>query len=293
MMFRGWLATAVGILVFVTPARVDAACNIIPSVSKIFRSNLGAANRPFAAPGDLVQVTVDPAGCDAASAGLAGGPLENVTIVFTPVGTAPRRIVVLATDCAAPEVVAQLAKCQSDSRSPQPVSCVSQPEAGLSTLPGTLTFRFPDTTALNAPAGFAGPATIAITDAAEPLPCALARAGATCASQTGLLACIDDLYTAEGSCAPTADERFPHFTATPPCTALATSARATFDTSGNVLMPMNWQGVLLSQAGVPVPRIVAAAFAPPVGFAIPDQVFLGSFTPEGQPLPPVFVPQAD
>ena len=296
-----------GFSLLVAPVRVDAACNIIPSVSKAFQSNLGAANRPFAAPGDLVRVTVDPAGCDAASAGLAGGPLENVTIVFTPVGSAPRRIVVLAADCAAPEVAAQLATCQRDSRSPLAVSCVSQPEAGLSNDAGMLTFRFPDTTALHAPAGLAGPATIAVTDAAEPLPCALARAGATCAAQTGLLACVDDLYAADGGCAPRADETFPHFTAlprpndfqaacfttTPPCTAFATSARATFDTAGNVLMPMNWQGVLLSQAGVPVPRIVAASFAPPVGFAIPDQVFLGSFTPEGQPLPPVFVPQAN
>src|SRR5262249_24327434 len=50
---------------------------------------------------------------------------------------------------------------------------------------------------------------------------------------------------------------------------------------------------LLSQAGVPVPRLVQATIAPPVAFTIPDQIFLGSFTPEGQPLPPIFVPQAD
>src|SRR5262249_22734956 len=77
------------------------------------------------------------------------------------------------------------------------------------------------------------------------------------------------------------------------CTALATSLRTAIDVEGNILAPFNWQGVLLSQMGVPVPRLVRATIEPPIPFTIPDQVFLGSFTPKGQQLPPVFVPQTD
>jgi hypothetical protein len=298
-----------GILLAVATEQADAACNIIPSVSKTFRSSLGATNRPYAAPGDLVRIGVDPAGCDAASPGLLGDPSqENVTIVYTPSGSAARHAVVLANDCTDATLQTNLLACQKTARSSAPIPCVSQAKAALAQAGADLSFRFPDTTALFGPAGLAGPATIAVTRAADPLPCGLALAGATCAAQTGVLACVDALYTADGTCQPTPDPTFPHFTAlppandfqadcfttTPPCTALAGSVRSAVDAAGNVMMPMNWQGVLLtSDAGVPVPRLLHAALKPPVAFTIPDQVFLGSFTPEGQPLPPVFVPQAD
>src|SRR5438132_6457733 len=168
-----------------------AACNIIPSASTTFRSSLGATNRPFAAPGDLVQVSVDPAGCDAASTGIPASPLENVTVVFTPAGGVARRPVVLAADCTNPGVLSQLAACQKQGKLATTITCVSQPQAALSTAAGVLTFRFPDTSALLAPAGLAGPATIAVTGAADPLPCGLALARATCATQSGVLACVD------------------------------------------------------------------------------------------------------
>src|SRR5262245_17308472 len=131
MIRHGWLPLALGTVVLAAAGRAEAACNIIPSVSKTFRSNLGAVNRPFAAPGDLVQVTVDPAGGDAASSGLPARPLENVTVVFTPTGTGARRLLVLAEDCAVPEVVAALATCKKQSKSSAPITCVSQPQAGL------------------------------------------------------------------------------------------------------------------------------------------------------------------
>src|SRR5262249_10551349 len=153
----------------------DAACNIIPSVSKTFRSSLGAANRPFAAPGDFVKVNVDPAGCDAASSGIPASPLPNVTVVFTPTGTTARRVVVLAEDCNA--IADALAVCKSQAKSSTPIACVSGSAAALSSAAGVLTFRFPDTSALQSPAGLAGPAAIAVTAATDPLPCGLGRAG--------------------------------------------------------------------------------------------------------------------
>src|SRR5262249_7868730 len=119
------------------------------------------------------------------------------------------------------------------------------------------------------------------------------------------LACVDDLYAGDGSCRPNPDPVFPHFTALPPpndfqadcfrdgppCTALATETRAAVDAAGNLLFPVNWQGVLVQLAGVPVPRLIHAAIQSPLPFATPAQVFLGSYTPEGAKLPPIFEPQ--
>src|SRR4051794_6414764 len=38
----------------------DAGCNIIPSATQTFRGALGSTNRPFAGPGDFVEVGVEP-----------------------------------------------------------------------------------------------------------------------------------------------------------------------------------------------------------------------------------------
>lgn len=151
-----------------------------------------------------------------------------------------------------------------------------------------------------------GPATIAVTPAGTPLPCGLATA--TCGSQSGLLACIDDLYSADGTCQPNVDETFGHFTALPqandyssvcfadspvPCDPSATELRGTVDAAGNLLLPFNWQGILVNDAGIPVPRLLRGTLRSPLGFNIPDAVFLASYTPEGAKLPPIFEPTAD
>src|SRR5438132_9836598 len=52
------------------PRAAHAVCNLIPSATTTFRSTLGSASRPFAAPGEFVEIGVDTAGCDAASPGL-------------------------------------------------------------------------------------------------------------------------------------------------------------------------------------------------------------------------------
>src|SRR6185369_17802353 len=48
-----------------------------------------------------------------------------------------------------------------------------------------------------------------------------------------------------------------------------------------------------AQAGVPVPRLLHVTIDSPLPFAKPARVFLGSFTPEGATLPPLFEPQVD
>src|SRR5262249_45579893 len=161
-----------------------------------------------------------------------------------------------------------------------------------------LRVRFPDTDALFLdPADgltFSGPVTLAVTKAGDPLPCALASS--PCTGQTGILACVDDLF-AGGTCAAVPHEVFPHFTAlpfandyqalcsqpNPPCTGLAKDVRFTVDTAGNLLIPMDWRGVLVNRNAVPVPRLLRAS-TPLEAFEgsgqpirIPDPAFLASF----------------
>src|SRR5439155_1539139 len=73
----------------------------------------------------------------------------------------------------------------------------------------------------------------------------------------------------------------------------------TVDTAGNLLLPMDWRGVLVNPNAVPVPRLLRGS-TPLEAFAgtgtpvrIPGAAFLASFTPEGRKLPPIFDPQAD
>src|SRR5262249_49168546 len=131
-----------------------------------------------------------------------------------------------------------------------------------------LSFRFPDTDALLPPSGdgrtLAGPAAIAVSRLGDPLPCAVAAT--PCASQSGLLACIDELYADGGTCArQPARGPFSHFTALPfpndfqadcfqsipPCTVSASELRVAIDAAGNVVAPMDWRGILVRASNIP------------------------------------------
>src|SRR5438552_12713703 len=157
--------------------RADAACNLIPGTTKSFATALGATNRPFAAPGETVEVRLRT--CDTASAGLlANGTDHVVTIVFKPlVGPADRNTVIaLAADCSA--LQSRLASCAARADVGAAVCKQVGAAADLAVVVRDdgrhLSFRFPDTDADLAPDGgdrtFAGPATIAVTARADPLP---------------------------------------------------------------------------------------------------------------------------
>ena len=177
-----------------------------------------------------------------------------------------------------------------------------------------LSFRFPDTDGvILGPADdltLAGPAKIVVTDGVPPggLPCAVANT--PCAGQTELVACIDDFFANDGACGrAVAHPTFKHFTAlpppndyqadcfagSPPCTASASppQVRAALDRAGNLLVPVAWQGVLVRDENIPVPRLVRARVRSPLPLEVPDSVFLASFTPAGGRLPPIFEPQLD
>lgn len=303
------LRVLVAIATVATAARpASAACNLIPGTAKTFNATLGATNRPYAAPGE--QVELRRRFCDAGSGFLSDAEDHVVTFAFKP-SPGATRIVVLAADCAK----VKLAACSS---APGVLSATCR-----ETAPGDvqlrtdvdlgdrrLVVRLPDTDDLLPPAGddatLAGPVAIAVSAAGAPPACGLATG--SCATQSGVIACVDELYANDGACGSAAlDRRFPHFTALPtpndfqadcfredpPCTATASSTRAAVDAAGNLLIPMGWGGVLVRDGNVPVPRLIRARIGAPLPIALPDQVFLHSFTPEGGLLPPILEPQLD
>jgi hypothetical protein len=312
----GWPVAAV--LLAALAGRAEAACNLIPSATQTFRGTLGVTDRPFASPGEIVELRVRPAVCDAASPGFTPPtppnlPPYDVTIVFTPPGGGSPNVVVLAPDCSGVGTCSSAGSTHCITAGSTDLAVVTKRNsAGVDE--NRLQFRFPDTDAyLDTPTDartFAGPATIAVTPHGSPLPCGLVTG--TCSAQSGLVACIDDLYTLDGSCRPLVDSLFGHFTAlpppnryeevctspTPPCTGTATEVRFAVDKAGNVLVPVDWRGILVPSA-IPVPRLLRAsssidALNVSTGpIHIPGAEFLASYTPEGAPLPPIFVPQLD
>src|SRR5574340_1131293 len=66
-----WFATDV-----VPARRAFAACNLIPQTAIAFDGVLGSANRPFAAPGEPIEVRVRP--CDTSSAGISAAAANNI-----------------------------------------------------------------------------------------------------------------------------------------------------------------------------------------------------------------------
>lgn len=314
------LVAVLALAVLRSPA-AHAGCDLIPQAQPIFRGALGSLDRPYAGPGDFVELHVRPPICDGASPGLPADVDDLVvTLVFEPLA-GPRRAVVLTTQpCDAAGFAAQLAACDAASGIAG-VTCVQMNQSAgpvdmdiveRDGIP-RLRFRFPNTDAiLGGPADdrtLAGPTTIAVSLANAPaLPCGLATT--TCTAQAaalGLVACVDELYARDGTCAPNLDPAFTHFTAlpppsdyqatcfteSPPCTAVADEARLTVDQDGNLLIPVYWQGILVKDGDQPVPRLLRASIRPPVPVTIPSAVFVSSLTTEGQRLPPIFEPQTD
>ena len=138
-----WL-TAAGFGLFLTvhdAAPGEAACNLIPGTIKSFNSTLGATNRPFAAPGEIVEVRVRP--CDAVSTGLTASAANHLVTVGFPTGTAHTVVLTADADCTATE-----AKIASECPG-LTATCVAAPFSGLQIYERDgvrlLRLRFPDT----------------------------------------------------------------------------------------------------------------------------------------------------
>ena len=274
-------------------------------------------DRPFARPGDWVTLTLDPL-CHESAVGFLGDATNHVvTIVFTPLDSAARHVVTLAADCDAVDTASCTARDDIETATCVPVSVDgSGSPIGLAVIESrTLRFRFPDTDAhVLAPADditLSGPMRVAVTTIGTPLPCGLASAG--CSAQSGLLACADDLFRDDGTCGATPHEVFPQLTAlpppndyqalctdpSPPCTGLADSFRFAVDVAGNILMPMDWRGILVQRDAVPVARLlrgstpIEAFEGRGIPIRIVDPASLASYAPNGIKLPTIFDPQLD
>jgi cysteine-rich repeat protein len=308
------------------PREARANCNVIPAATNDFRAALGSTNRPYASPGDVVELRVRPAVCDARSTGfvdLDGDASRSddhvVTVVFTPPGSGTPNAVVVAESCAGIDLAACGAQLGGGSASCVAVSPAAEPP-GLAVLGSDrLQVRFPDTDARVDAADddrtLVGPARIAVTRRGAPLPCQLATQRCTTLGgdtlSNGVVACVDELFELDGTCRTGAAQRagiFGHFTALPPPNDLermitapgTTEVHLTTDDAGNLIVPMDYAALLLRIGGRPVPLIARAnavfdAFAGGIfeKVDIPASGFAGSYSPEGVALPPVFSPLSD
>src|SRR5262245_25450682 len=96
---RGIRGVPLSLVALVLPDVAHAACNLIPGTARSFPGTLGALNRPFAAPGEPLEVVVRP--CDGSSGLGPTGPEHVVSVVFKPAAGGTGKLVAVATDCSA------------------------------------------------------------------------------------------------------------------------------------------------------------------------------------------------
>ena len=286
----------------VVPA--SASCDLFPGVERTYSSALGSANRPWAAPGESIEVRHR--ACDTEGAPPALEGRDNlVTVAFLDPELTGASLVIVSDQCDA-ALEDRVSRCQAAKGVDEAV-CVEVPGGALENLGGgEFRFPFPDTAEITGGAGWAGPARIAVTDRSADLPCKLARL--SCDRMEGTSICVDQFFEDDGACdASTAATTFNHFTALPRpnsfsagcfqseeiCEASEPVLRLAADPQGNLFLPVDWSGVLAEQDDFPVPRIVRAAIHSPIPFSIPDEIFVGSFTADGGRLPPIFTPLFD
>ncbi len=303
------------LLVLALAGDASAICDVIPQVQESYRGALGSLDRPYAMPGDSVQIGLDLAGCDSeASPGFpSGGSSKVLTIVYTP-PNGPRHAAVFSKNPYCTTFDSTYAsQCLAQLGTGATVSCTNSSIGGDAT---TVPFGWPATSQ-------SGPAKIAISSSSAAPPCQIATQ--RCADTPGLFACIDDLYEG-GTCQNETLQRgkvFSHFTALPqpnsfaaactaqpgdvasPCLGTEPDLRFTTDVAGNALIPIDWTKVLVP-GGLPVPRLVEmaatipafAGSSPPLGgpgdpIRVPGSSFLSSHGPRGHRVPPIFQPLSD
>lgn len=326
--------TVLAVAVVAPPTTCHAACDVIPAAIQPIRGTVGSIDRPFAAPGEWLELSPDSC-LGRREIVKPNDRLEDlvVSVVFQPDRPSATRFVALTSDdCESSAMQARLDVCRdalhTDGAPATPnerVQCRSLRTGGVADLdrparaPGNLRVRFPDTDDMLGGGAddltLAGPAVVAVTRRGDALPCELITR--PCAPRDGLLACVGRLH-ADHTCGDVADTTFEHFTALPPpndfaalctsppfptgpCTGAAGGrARLATDAAGNLLVPVDWSGILVRGDGVPVPRLLDAetselqAFAGvPGGVEIPGPGFLEAFSMDGRRLPPIFQQQID
>lgn len=236
------------------------------------------------------------------------------------------------------ELPTKAAQCEQLLAPTDVVSCAEVPitswlvRLGAEDQSDVVRFPFPDTDSLVGTAAdgrtLAGPATIAVTLATSPLPCALAATPGQseapdtgrCAETGGLVACVDEIYARRGtsSAEPSDDNlhrKFPYFTALPKandfrahcrlsdfdgeCLDEPGELRFALDRGGNALFPMDYLGVQRQAGKLPLARIMEMALAPSLSVSIPAPAcpnqsvsFVQSFSLQGHQVSPLLSPRA-
>lgn len=324
-MSRGSRFVAVAVALLWRAATAHGACAVFPEAVTTFSGSRGIVDRPFAGPGDLVDIAVG-AECAGSGGGLGSAPADHVIVVgFRPQGGGPRSTLVLAPSCSV--AAAAVPACIDGVVLPGRACCrtIAPPGAGATELltyerAGVrhLRFAFPNTDgSVGAPddgVTLTGPALLAVVRTGPDLTKtlrALTGRDASCRTVTGLAACVDELFYGDGTCAPgRRDETFLAFTALPPvnsfaalcstpgtCRGTETALRFAIDADGNALAPIGWEDILRSQRGVPVAmqlqfETTLESFASSgLPIVIPDARLVGSYDLSGNKLHPVFDPR--
>jgi len=316
--------------------QAGAQCDVIPGVPSEFRADRGTVIGPYASPGDWVEVALD-VGCTAEA--FSQDPVANgflpaaedhlVTVVFKP-PQGPSSVAIVSEDASACQLAESI--CQAELPPGGVARCIAGSQVDVAGSPGSvarLRFRFPDTDALVGDPqdlkGLTGPVRFAVTPVADPGAACAELVPQRCAdaSLPEAIACVDQLYEADGTCETGAAHRnrtFSHFVGLPtpndyqalcetPNTAcddrsaelpgLPKEIRFTVDDRGNALWPVDFSGVTLD-GDLPIPVLVSgrtdvSAFPiqqgqDPVELRITDSSFLDSFNPRGVPVAPLFAP---
>src|SRR5262245_3117289 len=103
-------ALTLGALATLQPQIAYGACNIIPPAIQPFRAMVGTVDRPFAGPGDWLELGPD----RCTQIGGFPDPVDGitVTVLFTPPAGGTRTALLLTPDdCASPSIQAQLTAC--------------------------------------------------------------------------------------------------------------------------------------------------------------------------------------
>ena len=210
----------------IAPAAVHAACEVIPGLRMQFGGPEGAADRPFAAPGEIVEISApvcsgtDPAGSEFGSVGSD----HVITLAITPYpDAATTSLVAITSDCSAISV----STCSGKT-----VTCLERGTVGVDTRElsvnqdddgsRTLLFQWPDEADLPKPVGPARIAVHGVGTATNGVECNLgdeptSESGSICEDLGGTatppIACIDRL--SESPCTGEPVPTFPTFVALP------------------------------------------------------------------------------
>jgi cysteine-rich repeat protein len=311
------MALALAALACVGLARpAHAICDVVPQPEFAFPGATATSNRVYASQGDVLVLTRDAAGCDAGTPAFSPIAANNlVTLVYTPPQGAKTAVVLGPPGyCAGAFTLnGYEAACEAQLGGGGQAFCEEQTVAI-----DAESLSFPVRTQ-----GRAGPVKIAASAVAAAPPCQIATT--SCASQPGLAACVDEIYSSDGTCETGAVHRhasFPGVTVLPPpndfsaicdsadpsipCNNSGADVGLTTDAAGNLVIPINWAGVKVPGT-LPVPRIVQAtsdvpAFtgpppeptqSPGAAIAVPGLGFLQSFSPRGLAVDPLFNPLTD